>query len=122
MRYLLIILSLVLFSCSFMPTASNLMLIDLGMSKKQVMDEIGKPEALALSFKTEDGDYIQVLHYRIAQYDAAIDGVTPYYDIYGFFFKNNKLEKIEKLESNTRLTEEAALRMMGVPDKTIIIK
>ena len=116
------LISFIISSCAFMPTASDVMKIDLGMNKKQVIAEIGNPDSIALSFKTKEGDYIQVLHFRIAQYTAAIDGLTPYYDIYGFFFKNNQLEKIEKLNSNARLTEEAALRLMGIPDQTIIVK
>jgi len=118
-KILLTVIIIMFFGC--VPPARILVDVDLGMSKKQIRAQIGNPEGIGLSFKAPDGTMIEVWHYRLAQYEMATS-MSPYFDIYGLFFENGELVKIEKLETNARLSERAALKMLGYPDVQIDVR
>lgn len=102
---------LFIFSCA--TTATKLTEIDPGMTQEQVRSILGNPESVSLAFKDHSGANIKVLDYRLYQYSGAIDGLSPYFDIYSFIFIDNELVKWVKSKPGTRLSEDAALRLIG---------
>ena len=118
MRIITLITIILVFTTGCQPPARLLIDTELGMSKKEVKRILGNPESLALSFKTKDGKYIEVWNYRLYQYEMAMS-VSPYFDIYSLIFVNGELNKIEKTEKGTRLSEAGALKLMGYPDNKI---
>jgi len=102
----IIALIFVTFSCA--TTARSLYKVSLKMSKAEVVHVIGQPESVALSQIDGENNAIEVLEYRLYQYAGAIDGLSPYYNIYALVFVNNELIQIVKIQENARLTEQMA--------------
>jgi len=82
------------------------------MSKAEVKSVLGNPEYISLAFVDPDGHAIEVLDYRLYQYYGAIDGLSPYYDVYSFFFKDDSLVRWKKSKENARLSEKMVMRML----------
>lgn len=113
------LIALVSQSCA--PQAKVLTKIDLGMTKSEVRKNIGDPESISLSFITNDEKKIEVWDYRLYQY-AMATSLSPYFDIYSLVFVNGQLEIWQKTEKGSRLSEDAALRLLGIPDQNIRIE
>ncbi len=121
MRRTIILLNLCLFLTSCMTSAKVLTKVELGDTKEICINKVGEPESVSLKFKTEQGDVIEIWDYRLYQYKMATS-LSPYFDIYSFIFVNGKLEKYEKTEKGSRLSESAALKLIGYPDISVQIK
>ena len=119
MKKLLLLFCLISYSCQ--PPARLLVDAELGMEKQDIKKLLGNPESLALSFKSPDGKHIEVWNYRLYQYEMAMS-ISPYFDIYSVFFEDGKVVKIEKTEKGTRLSEAAALKMLGLPDSKVEVE
>lgn len=93
-------------------TSSRLTDVSLKTSKAQVRSVIGAPESVTLAFIDNEGNIVEVLDYRLYQYSGAIEGLSPYYNIYSFIFVNDSLVKWIKTQENARLTEQMALELI----------
>ncbi len=93
-------------------TGAKLSDVQLKMSKEEVKNQIGKPESISSAFLDEKGNTVEVLDYRLYQYSGAIEGLSPYYNIYSFIFVNNSLVSWVKTQENARLTEAAAMEII----------
>ncbi len=82
------------------------------MDKKSVVQELGDPESVSLAFRHKQNGVIEVLDFRLYQYAGAIDGLSPYFDIYSLIFVNNELATWKKGERGSRLSESAALHIV----------
>jgi len=101
-----------------MPSASLLTNVELKSDKQSVKRELGQPESVSLAFTTMDGRSIEVWEYRLYQYKMATS-LSPYFDIYSFIFMDGILHSYQKTEKGARLSEEAALKIIGIPDKKV---
>lgn len=86
---LLLPLFSLLFSCG--TTSSVLEDISLKMTKKEVKDELGSPDAVRGSIINKYKQTIEVWEYRLYRYKGAIPGVSPYYDLYWLYFADGIL-------------------------------
>ena len=93
------------------PTGSLLIQTNIGMSKSEIVDLLGKPTGVSLKFKTNDDKNIEVWNYRLYQYEMATS-LSPYFDIYNVFFEDDKVIKIQKTDIGTILSEEGAMRLL----------
>ncbi len=105
----ILLLSCLLFTISCATTASKLTEVPLKSSKNKVNAILGSPEAVILSKINSNGQALEVLSYRLYQYEGAIEGLSPYYNMYALFFIDNELFKIMEVQQNARLTEAASL-------------
>jgi hypothetical protein len=113
------VFTFVLFGC--MPSASLLTNVSPKMSKQEVKRELGQPESVSSSFITDDGRAVEIWDYKLYQYKGAT-GLSPYFDIYGMVFVDGKLVSWKKTEKGARLSEDAALRLIGVPKTKVEVE
>lgn len=106
------LLSALLLAASCATTSSRLTDVSLKMTKEQVRRVLGPPESVSLAFSADDGSTVEVLDWRLYQYSGAIDGISPYYNIYSFVFVNDSLVRWVKTQENARLTEQMALEIV----------
>ena len=112
LRGLAISLGIVFVCASCATTASSLTEVQLGSTKAEVREVLGAPESLALAFVDDRGRTVEVLNYRLYQYRGAIEGLSPYYNIYSLLFLDDVLVAIQETGENTRLSEDAALEIL----------
>ena len=93
-------------------TGASLTDISLNMSKAEVTEVLGAPESVVLSFIDGNSNAIEVYEYRLYQYRGAIEGLSPYYNLYSLIFVNGLLSKFQQTSANARLTEEMALQIL----------
>ena len=128
MKYsrLILILGTMLVVSSCATTSSRLTDISLKMTKSEVRSIIGPPESVAVAFTDDKGEAVEVLEYRLYQYSGAIEGLSPYFNIYSLVFVNDSLVKWMKTQENARLTEQMALEIVRgnrtAPQNVINIK
>jgi hypothetical protein len=65
--------------------------ISLDMTKEEVTDKIGEPDAVRGSIRNKYGQVVDVWEYRLYQYSGAIPGMSSNYDMYWLYFVDNKL-------------------------------
>lgn len=117
MKFITSILFLLLL-CSCATSARNLTKLRIGMTKNQVVNQIGEPESVSSAFKTPDGKSVEVWDFRLSQYQMATT-LSPYFDIYSLVFVNEDLQSWSKSEKGARLSEKGALKLLGYPDTTM---
>ena len=89
-RYLVIfIVPFVLLQCA--TSAKSLTKISLGMIKGEVISALGEPTAARGSITNKYDQVVEVWEYRLYQYEGAIEGLSPYYNLYWLYFVDNKL-------------------------------
>jgi hypothetical protein len=111
-RSIALLFSLVMLASSCATTGARLTDVGLKMSKAEVRSVLGAPESVALAFMDEQGRSVEVLEWRLYQYAGAIDGLSPYYNMYSFLFLDDSLIRYVKTHENARLTEEMALEII----------
>jgi hypothetical protein len=72
-------------------TSKVLSRVSLDMTKPDVTDKIGEPDAVRGSIRNKYGQVVEVWEYRLYQYSGAIEGLSPYYDLYWLYFVDGKL-------------------------------
>jgi hypothetical protein len=85
----IIILLLIMHGCA--TTSKVLLRISLSMTKSEVISKIGEPNSVRGSIRNKYGQVIEVWEYRFYQYSGAIEGLSPYYDLYWLYFVNDTL-------------------------------
>jgi len=92
-RFILAIFSisiiLALNSCA--TTTKALYKLDIGDTKSEVISKIGEPTAVRGSIVNNYDQVIDVWEYRLYMYTAAIEGLSPYYNLYWLYFSNGEL-------------------------------
>lgn len=111
-RNWIVILIFALLASSCATTSSRLTDVSLKMSKVEARRILGPPESVSLAFSDDQGRAIEVLDWRLYQYSGAIDGLSPYYNIYSFVFVDDSLVRWMKTQENARLTEQMALEIV----------
>lgn len=86
---LAIIIGLLVQGCA--TTTKVLSRISLDMTKSEVVQKIGEPTSVRGSIKNKYDQIIEVWEYRLYQYPGAIEGLTPFYNLYWLYFVNDKL-------------------------------
>jgi hypothetical protein len=61
------------------------------MSKEQVIDQIGEPNAVRGAIRNRFGQVVEVWEYQLYQYAGAIRGLSPYYKTYWLYFVDGVL-------------------------------
>ena len=90
MKLRITLLFLILF-CSCGPTQQVLSDISINMTKQEVKQQIGKPNTVRGSITNKYGQVVEVWEYRLYQYSGAVEGLSPYYDLYWLYFVDSKL-------------------------------
>jgi hypothetical protein len=86
---ILILIFLILAGCA--PRATILSRISLDLTKAEVIQKLGEPQSVRGALKNENGQVLEVWEYRLHRYAGAIEGLSPYYDLYWLYFINDKL-------------------------------
>ena len=72
-------------------TSQVLSRVSLGMTKAGVRNQIGEPTAVRGAIINKYGQCIDVWEYRLYRYSGAIEGLSPYFDLYWLYFVDDKL-------------------------------
>ena len=86
---LIVFISFMIQGCA--TTSRVLTRISLGMPKPEVVQKMGKPTSVRGSIRNKYDQVIEVWEYRLYQYSGAIEGLSPYYDLYWLYFVNDTL-------------------------------
>lgn len=86
---IMLIIVFTFISCA--TTSKVLYRLSNGDSKSSVVSSIGEPNAVRGSIKNMYGQIIDVWEYRLYMYEGAIEGFSPYYNLYWLYFVDGKL-------------------------------
>jgi len=90
-KYLLMLTIVIIILSSCATSAKVLYRLSIGDNKATVVASIGEPNAVRGSIKNNYGQIIDVWEYRLYMYEGAIEGLSPYYNLYWLYFVEGKL-------------------------------
>ena len=98
--------------CACAPTASSLRKLSPAMTKAEVLMQLGEPLSTGV-FRGSDGSPFEVWNYRLYRYSGAIEGVSPFFDIYSLLFVRGELVEWRKTGGPTEADFENARAFVG---------
>lgn len=91
MRNAALLVTMVLMLASCAPRQASLARVSLDMSKDQVIEQIGEPNAVRGAIRNRFGQVVEVWEYQLYQYAGAIRGLSPYHRTYWLYFVDGVL-------------------------------